>query len=211
MALLQGNVVGTGLPNLSAGAQNISAGMDRQSALLVSELNGRYSGLSRAGNLFFAHAIVTASVIYSTAAGTGGPLLYNGLGSGVVVQLLAAGFGVTTAATAAGAVGITGGTGQTVVPTSTTAIDGSGNCFFGGAVSKISAYRVGTVATAGAFLIPIGDVGTGALTVMDGKLQFVDLGGIITFGPGGWASLAASATLTTAVMTMGLLWAEIPV
>lgn len=212
MARMQANVVQSGgLPQLGGGAQDITAAMDAQGGLLVSELNGKYAGLSKAGRLFFAQAIVTAPVIYSTAAGTGGPLLWNPPGSGVNAQLIAASIGVTTVSTVAAAIGITGGTGQNVVPTSTTAIDGSGNCFFGGAAAKVSSFRVGTVATAGAFLIPFGQLHTGALTVDNTGVEWLDLWGAITFGPGSWASVAASATATTTVATIGLIWAENPV
>lgn len=208
MASLQGNV---GLQAQSAGAQGVTAAMDRQGGLLVSALNPKYSALSMSGKLYFAHAIVTAPVIYSTAAGTGGPLLWNPPGSGVNAQLIAAGVGVSTASTVAAALGITGGTGQNLVPSSTTAIDGSGNAFLGGAAAKILSYRVGTVTTAGAFLIPFGAVHTGALTVDIQPISWVDLAGVLTFGPGSWASIAASATASTTVATLSLLWVEHPI
>lgn len=212
MATMQGDVIQTGsLPSLAGGTKNASASFDRQGGLLVSELNGKYSGLSAAGKLFFAHAIVTAPVIYSTAAGTGGPLLWNPPGSGVNAQLIAASVGVTTVTTVAAALGITGGVSQNVAPTSTTTIDGSGNSFFGGATAKVNSYRVGTVASAGTYLIPFGALHTGALTVDNTAIAWVDLCGMLTFGPGGWASIAASATATTTVATLGLMWAELPV
>lgn len=201
----------------STGIQNLptsgiaQAGVDRQGAQFVSELNGRYSALSRAGMLFMAQAIVTAPVIYSTAAGTGGPLLWNPPGSGVVIQPIAVGFGVTTVTTVAAALGLTGGTGQNIAPTSTTAIDGSSPMFLGGAVSKINAYRIGTVATAGAFLLPFANLDTGALTTSFGGMNWIDVGGILTVAPASWCSVAASATASTTVATIGLVWAEIPV
>ena len=212
MALIQGDVLQSGgVPALASGAKNAGLMFDRQNAALVSELNAKYGALSISGRLFFAQAIVTAPVIYSTAAGTGGPLLWNPPGSGVIAQLVAAGLGVTTVTTVAAALGITGGTGQNVVPTSTTAIDGSGNCYFGGAAAKVSSFRVGTVAVAGTFLIPFGQLHTGALTVDNTGIEWFDLWGALSFGPGGWASVAASATATTTVATIGLLWAELPI
>ena len=206
--LLKGDV---GLANQSAGAKSVPVSLDRQSAVHVSELNAKYSALSRAGRLFFAQAIVTAPVIFSTAAGTGGPLLWNPPSSGVDAQLIAAGLGVTTVSTVAAALGITGGTGQNVIPTSTTAIDGSGNMYFGGVGAKVQSYRIGTVTTAGAFLVPFGKVSTGALTVDNTGIHWVDLAGMFTFGPGGWASIAGSATASTTVATLSLIWSELPV
>ena len=212
MARMQGNVVQSGgLPQLGGGVQDITASLDAQGGILVSELHGKYAALSKAGRLFFAQAIVAAPVIYSTAAGTGGPLLWNPPGSGVNAQLIAVGLGVTVVSTVAAALGITGGTGQNVVPTTTTAIDGSGNCYFGGAAAKVSSFRIGTVTTAGAFLIPFGKLSTGALTVDNTGIAWIDLWGVNTFGPGGWASVSVSATATTTAATIGLIWTENPV
>ena len=212
MALLQGDVLQSGgVPALASGSKNAGLIFDRQNAALVSQMNAKYGALSISGKLFFAQAIVTAPVIFSTAAGTGGPLLWNPPGSGVIAQLVAAGLGVTTVSTVAAALGITGGVGQNVVPTTTTAIDGSGNCYFGGAAAKVSSFRIGTVAVAGAFLIPFGKLSTGALTVDNTGIGWIDLLGINSFGPGGWASVAASATATTTVATIGLIWAELPI
>lgn len=212
MAVMQGNVMQVGgVPSLAGGAQNAGAVFDRQNALLVSGLNAKYGALSRSGRLYFAQAIVTAPVIFSTAIGTGGPLLWNPPGSGVDAQLIAVSYGVTVVTTVAAALGITGAADQNVAPTTTTAIDGSGNAFIGGAAAKVSSFRIGTVTTAGAFLIPFAHAHTGALTVDTSGVQFVDLGGLITIKPGSWASVAASATATTLVATIGLVWAELPV
>src|SRR6185369_5697280 len=97
---------------------------------IVSRLHGRYYEQASRGNVFMAQAIVTAPVIYTTAAGTGGPLLWNG-STTVKAALLAVGWGVTTVTTVAAAFGITGGGGQPSAPTSTTAIDGRANLLMG--------------------------------------------------------------------------------
>src|SRR3954468_12104711 len=84
---------------------------------VVSELQGRYHEQAARGNIFMAQAIVTAPVIYSTAAGTGGPLLWNGT-STVKASILAVGWGVSTVSTVGAAIGLTGGGGQTSAPSS---------------------------------------------------------------------------------------------
>lgn len=166
------------------------------------------------GNVFVAQAIVTAPVIWTTAAGTGGPLLYNGsvsgTGRGVTAYLLALSYGLTTAATVAGAVGLTGG--PTTAPTTTTAIDSSA-CLrlnAGSPTPLCSVYRVGTVSAAGTFFLPTGQVGTSALTAEIADDNFISLGGVVEVGPGYFASFAASATLSTAVLQVGLVWLEVP-
>ncbi|MDB6107842.1 MAG: hypothetical protein JWO52_7841 [Gammaproteobacteria bacterium] len=162
------------------------------------------------GNIFAAYAIDTSPVIFSTAAGTGGPLLWNSPTSGVNAYLLALSFGLTVADTVAGAIGITGNTGQSVVPTSTTAIDSVANLFIGAAAPKCNTYRLGTPAAAGSFFLPVGMVLTGAITTICTDDNWIDLGGAVVVPPGAWASLAAAATLTSAVLQVGLIWAEVP-
>jgi len=159
--------------------------------------------------LYVAQAIVTAPVIFSTAAGTGGPLLWNG-SVNVNARLIAVGFAVTTASTAAGALGLTGAVGQTAAPGSTTAIDSTANLFIGGVKSSCTAYRVGTPTNAGTFFFPLAQITTGALTVSESTMSWTPLNRMITVPPGGWVSLAGSATLSTAVIQCGLIWEEVP-
>lgn len=177
--------------------------------VVVSELHGRYYENAYRGNIFMAQAIVTAPVIYSTAGGTGGPLLWNGT-STVNAEILAVGWGVSTVSTVAAAIGLTGGAGQTSAPSSTTAIDGRSSTLMGGPTSACTPYRVGTVTTAGTFLIPFGQLNTGALTTTPGQMNWVDLGGMIVVPQFGWVSVAASATASTTVMTATLIWVETP-
>jgi hypothetical protein len=178
---------------------------------VVTELHGRYYEQAYRGNLYIAQAIVTAPVIYTASAGTGGPLIWNPPTSGVNVALLAVSIGITVVSTVAAALGITGNVGQTVAPTSTTAIDGNTNAIIGTATPKSRAYRVGTVVNNGTFLLPVADLHTGALTTDTGSTRWVDLGGVVVIPPGGWGGIAASATATTTVAQIGLVYEEVPV
>lgn len=203
---LVGTPVGTGY---SDGATP-SARVGKTGEQVVSELHGRYYEQASRGNIFMAQAIVTAPVIYSTAGGTGGPLLWNGT-STVKASILAVGWGVSTVSTVAAAIGLTGGSGQVAAPSSTTAIDGRTSSLMGGPTSACTPYRVGTVSTAGTFLMPFGQLNTGALTTTPGQMNWVDLGGFIVVPQYGWVSVAASATASTTVVTACLIWAETPV
>jgi hypothetical protein len=207
MPSIQGNV---GLQNLSSGAAGVTASVDRTGSLLASEAMGRYANLALAGKLFMAQAIVTAPVIYTTAAGTGGPLLWNNPSSGINAHIIGVSFGITVVTTVAAVLGLTWGTGQTSAPTTTTAIDGRSNMLVGGAASNCTPYRIGTVANAGASLLPFANLHTGALTVDSLGVGYVDIGGAVIVPPGGWASIAASATASTTVGTFGLIYAELP-
>lgn len=168
------------------------------------------------GNVYAAYAVVTAPVIWSTAAGTGGPLLYNGSTqasgntTGVTAYILSASFGLSTASTASGALGLTGG--ATTAPTATTAITAVQNLSLvsGATPPQCTAYLKGTVSAAGLFFLPFGHVHTGAVTLDTDDDNFIHLGGLCSVSPGYFASVAASATLTAAVISIGITWIEIP-
>lgn len=182
----------------------------RSGEAVVSDLNGRYYEHAVRGNLFMAHAIVTAPVIYTTAAGTGGPLLWNGTSNKNAV-ILAVGIGITVVTTVAAAIGLTGNTGQTSAPGSTTAIDSRTSGLIGGAASACTPYRIGTPTNAGGFFFPLSHLHTGALTVDNVGMGWIDIGGAIVVPPNAWVSIAASATASTTVAQFGLMWAEVPV
>lgn len=203
------NKIITGPQTLGDSAVTTARG-GRTGEQLVSELQGRYYENAVRGNLFQAHAIVTAPVIYTTAAGTGGPLLWNNTTTHNAV-LLALSMSSSVVTTVAAGIGITGNSGQTAVPASTTAIDSNRNLLIGGAATRMNLYRVGTPSSAGNFFFPLWQVHTGALTVDTTGTQWVDLGGCIVVPPFGWASVAASATASTLVANFGLIYAEVPI
>lgn len=176
---------------------------------IVGDAHGRYFEASSRGKLFIAHAIVTAPVIYTTGAGTGGPMVWNG-SSNVNVNLIAMGVLVTTATSVAGGLGITGGPGQPAAPTSTTAIDSRGCLKISADVSNSTPYRLGTPTAAGTFFMPVANVGT-TNVVTNGGVQWYDLGGLVTIPPQCWASVAANATLTSGVFQIGLVYEEVPI
>ena len=184
--------------------------VDRQGAQLHTPLHARYYEQARRGRLFWARAVVTAPVIWSTAAATGGPLLYNGTStaSGVNAVLLGFGVGITTASGVAGAIGIA--TGVTTAPGSTTAIDSTTSGLVGGTASQCSTYRIGTPSAAATQFIPFGEIHTGAVSVHSVQQNWFDLGGGFIIPPGSFASVSPSATLTSAVVQVSLLWEEVP-
>lgn len=180
----------------------------RNAESIVQDLHGRYSETSRLGHLFVAHATLTAPVIFSTAAGTGGPLIWNG-STAYNVNILKIGYSVSVVSTVAGSLGLTGGTGQTSAPSSTTAIDGSRCTLLGGAASNATSYRIGTVTNAGNFFIPFAYMHTGALTTSSNGIAWLDTEGILTVPPGSWVSVAGSATLTQLQVLVAVVWEEI--
>lgn len=173
-----------------------------------------YYKLTRGGQVFFANATVTSPVTYATAAGMGGPLLWNnsgptggGTGPRVMAVLLAVGVGWTTAPGSSGTLGIT--TGQTAAPTSTTAIDGVSPANQGTQNARqCSVFRVGTVTNAGTSFIATHAISTAATPVVP---TIIPLDGLIQVPPGCWASICAGhVALTTMVGDLTLVWAEVP-
>lgn len=197
-------------PSTPANGATVPARGGRGGEQIISNLHARYYELVQEGRVFGAHSIITAPVIYSTAAGTGGPLIWNGSQDKNVV-LLRAGLGLTTASAVSAALGITGNSGQTSAPGTTTAITTRWNAKIGGSASAATPYNVGTVTNAGAFFMPFARLHTGAVTTDTDGSVWVDLDGLIVVPPNCWASIAASATATSAVMSATLIWAEVPI
>lgn len=182
--------------------------------LSIGTQGASYYDWARKGRIYTAFASVTSPVIYSTAAATGGPLLWNGSfvsGSAVNAVILAVGVGLTTASGAASAIGLTGNSGQVAAPSSTTTIDAVANTFIGGGFTpSCNTYRIGTVTNAGNFFMPTHSLDTGAITTLATGMSWVDIGGIFIVPPGSWCAVAAAATATSAVCKIGLIWVEIP-
>lgn len=168
-----------------------------------------YGDTAFAKRCFSAYALdVTAPVIWSTAAGTGGPLVWNNTVN-VHLRLIKVGFSVTVASTVAGALGIA--TGVTTLPSSTTAIDATGNLYAGGPKSGATAYRIGTVSTAASNFFPIAQITTAALTTSRDSMNWIDINRLVVIPPTYFMSLAGSATLSTTKLSACLIWEEIPV
>ena len=180
--------------------------------LIVSELNGKYYEAAYRGNVYWAKAIVTAPVIFSTAAGTGGPLLWNS-STAYNLVLLKMTVGITTVSTVAGSLGIA--TGLSTIPGTLTAIDSLFNAKNPGvlltATANAQVSRVGTPTAAATNFIPCFSINTGALTVAAGLQLSYEFDGSIIVPPGSFVSPAGSATLTTLVANIGLCWMEVPV
>lgn len=179
----------------------------------ISQILPKYSTLVKSGKVFYTSAIVTAPVIFSTAAQLG-PMLWNRPGSGVDAHILALSVGSPTTqwtGTIAGSIGIATNTQPTapVTPTAITAV----NAYAGGGPSQM-----GYIGGPGTVLIlpvpifyPVLAVSGGAITtpVIAGP-SYADVAGAIVVNPGFVGYVSTSATLTSGVITLGLLWAELP-
>jgi len=176
-----------------------------------------YYDWAKQGRIYCAFASITAPVIYSTAAGTGGPLLWNNSmangGTPVNAVILAVSADLTVASTVASTLGLTGNSGQVNAPGTTTAITAKACTNIGGpySVPACNVYNIGTPTNAGNFFMPTHTLDTGALTTGSILPAWVDIGGLFIASPGDWISVAASVTASTAVCKVGLVWVEIPI
>jgi hypothetical protein len=178
--------------------------------LIFSEVMGRYATLAKAQKLFYASVSVTAPVIYSTAAQLG-PMIWNRPGSGLDAHILAVLVSQpSTAYTVAGSIGW-GANLQPTAPTTPTAITPT-NCYAGGPASGMGAVNsVGTVLVLPVpTFLPLIAVNTGAISVTAIATSWMDVGGSVIVGPGTVGYVCGSATLSTGVAIIGLVWAELP-
>lgn len=179
--------------------------------LLVSAVTGKYSTLVKAGRVFYTSAIITAPVIFSTAAQLG-PMIWNRPGSGLDAHILGVSVSSpTVATTVAGAISYASNT-QPTVPTTATALT-TMNAYAGGGSSQMAGvYSTATILVAPTNVpFPLVGVNTGAITT--GVLasgSFADVEGAFQIGPGNVGYICGNATLTAGVFTIGLLWAELP-
>ena len=178
--------------------------------VLLSELVGKYATLVKMQKVFYTSAIITAPVIFSTAAQLG-PQIWNRPASGVDAHILGIGVGSpTTATTVAGAIGYASNV-QPTAPTTPTAITAV-NAYAGGGPSAMGA--VNSTATVIILPVPIFmpliGVNTGAVTTGAISMSWADVGGLFIVGPGNVGYVCSSATLSSGVFTIGLVWAELP-
>lgn len=179
---------------------------------MVSELNARYYENAYRGRIYTCTAFVATPVIFSTAAGTGGPVLWNPPGSGVNIVLLKVGYGTTVAGGTACAIGVTGAGGQVLAPTATSAIDVAvKNMLVGGPVSQIVAYEIGTPINAGTFFMTYGSISTAAVSVNLGTPTWADFEGSIIAGPSKWLSCGSVTATSTGTFHVSAMWAEVPI
>lgn len=177
----------------------------------VSEVMGKYATMVKSGRVFYTSAIITAPVIFSTAAQLG-PMLWNKGGSSVDAHILGVAVSSpTTASTVAGAISYASNV-QATVPTTATALtvmnaySGAGPSAMGGVFSTATILVAPTNVP-----YPLVAVNTGAITTGSLTQCFIDVGGAFIVAPGNIGYICGNATLTAGVFTIGLLWAELPV
>ena len=168
------------------------------------------------GTIYSAYSVVTTPSLY-TAAAVNGFVLWNGSNVGaaqkVNAYILFVSYGLSVASAVAGSLLLSGTITQPAAPTSTTGITAVGNMRVGGQAPQCTPYNAGTVAVAAGATSPlfiIGMVHTGALTVDTTDANPLYLDGAMEVQPGNTAIIAGSVALTSAVLQVNVVWAEVP-
>ena len=188
--------------------------------LSLSSFVGRYGTLVKSQKVFYTSVIITTPVVFTTA-GQLGPLIWNKPGSGLDAHILALTVGQPTATSVvSGAIGYASAV-QATQPTlgGTSGPIVAANAYAGGGPSQMAAIlsgSTGNVVTVNVLPAPIfwpvvSFTGLAAVTAaLSTGNTFIDVGGSLIIGPGNVGYVTVSATLTSAVLLLGVMWAELP-
>jgi hypothetical protein len=194
-------------PQTASDNSTVTARGTKDGALVFGQLHTRYFEQTVRKNVFVASATITAATIY-TGANVGGPFIWNNTNS-INVAILGIGCAITTASGATGAIGFTGNNGQTAAPTATSAIGTRSSGLIGAATSQSTPYSFASATNVGSFFFPVFSIETGATSTIPASMAWVDIGGLIICPPNAWIAVAASATLTSSVLQIGIMYEEV--
>lgn len=197
----------TGPLTQTDGAGDQSLRQSRMGSLVVTNAHGTYFEAASRRNIFRAHATISGILAYNLTT-IGGPVIWNSGPNNVVI--IGLGYALTSAAFSSGAIGLTGAGGQYSAPSASGPTVSSGNCYIGGQLPSANAYATATVVNTGTFLLPFGQIHSGALTVDTSQANWVEFGGMVVVPPGTWISPAASTTIPNVILQIGVVWEEVP-
>ena len=199
-------------PSKAFPAQQAGAPTGVVGDLLFSEVMPRYATLVKQQKVFYTSAVITSMTSFVTAANTG-PQLWNKPGSGIDAHILAICCANATTAAAASACGAIGwaSNAQTTAPVSPTPI-AAVNAYAGGGPSSLGAVSsAGTVSILPVpIFLPLIALNQAAVSINLATPNWLDLGGALIVGPGTVGYVCGSAVLTTLVIHVGIVWAELP-
>lgn len=207
MATIQGQ---TG-PQVLQDGVNTTARQGRTGELNTSDAHGRYQEAVYRGNVY--NLTLSAGTPTAFNGGAGGtPLLgaYNPSGSGKNLVLLAASFGVTTAASGAGSVVFQIWTGPSAASTGT--LSSPVNQLSMKTGGSIANGIINTAATSSTALTNNFQLGSYYWATAAAALlapTWVDLGGLFVVPPGNLITLGASAAPASTAVSAALIWEEI--
>lgn len=208
MALIQAQVG----PVTSQDGANPNLRQGRVGELIAGDAHGRYNEAVSRGNVYQVSVAAGAATAFTGGAG-GTPFVsvYNPVGSGKNISILAVGVGIHASASGAGVVAFyfyggpsAANTGTLTTPTNMLTLQ------TGGSIAKASSNAATTSTTAVSLLLPVASYYWATAAAAFANPSMFDIAGSIVCAPGNLVAFGASAALTSATYDVALLWEEIP-
>lgn len=193
-----------GPQTLGDGATSGPLRQDKSGAVVLQQLHGRYFEQGYRQNIFSAANQAAQAVSVALATAYTGLLLYNPLGSGVILVPNKVKFAQSIADVAPATIGLISGV-QTAAPTGTTVLAVRSSQVGNAKTGAGLAFSVATIATPVWMMALLDAV---AAAAFKSPSVPVDLEGVIQILPGGFLAIGA----LTAVTGLGsIFWEEVPV
>ena len=200
---MQTEITGQVGPQVAQDGANATARQGKSAELIVQELHGRYFEQVYRGNVYSAANQAAQAVSAALATTYTGLLLYNPIGSSVILSLLKVKFALSAAPAAIATIGLISGF-QTAVPTGLTALAVRNNQVGNAQTGVGLAYSAATINTP-VWMQQLEDGFTAA--ALKSPTPPVDLEGSIIIKPGGFVAIGA----LTAITGLGsIMWEEVP-
>lgn len=194
--------VGPSAINAQDGA-NVEFRQGHTGELVMQQLHGRYFETMARGNMFNAANQAAQAVSAGLATTYTGLMLYNPIGSGVMLVLNKHKLALTVAPAASASIGLISGV-QTTAPTGVTTVPVRSNQIGNAKTGAGVAYSAATIATP-VWLTDEVDAFTAA--ALPAPSPIVDLEGAVGILPGGFVAVGALTAVTGLAF---MFWEEVP-
>lgn len=170
---------------------------DRFGAQVVSGLNPRYREQVARGRVYIAHNTAAQAISVALATTYTGLCISNPLGSGRNLSIIGAGYCLSVAPAAIASLHLIGGYSATtnVAHTAALAAPGIQCCLLSSSAQSVAKADTQATITNPGYLFPL-QGGFTAAALPSSPFQWVDIGGLIEVGPGGWVAIGALTAVT---------------
>jgi hypothetical protein len=204
------------LPTASIASGSGAIGMGKQTDAWVSEVHGKWYTQAVNGNVFHGSTLVAGTIIPISTATAATFALYNPLGSGVNLELIAYELGISVVTVIATPIGLGFSSsvgGAVAVPTSPTSLTVRNGLLGAGKAPQAQLYSVATVVATTYFKTLFNFTATNATAGNGlGPASYkYDFDGTLLMPPGTLIQTCGLVAPSTSASTQGFTWAEIPI
>ena len=204
------------LPTASVATGSQPVGLGKQTDLWVSETHGKWYTQAVNGNVFHGSTLVAGTIIPISTATAATFVLYNPLGSGVNLELIAYELGISVVTVIASPIGLGFSSsvgGSVAVPTSVTTLTPRNGLLGAGKSPQAQLYSVATVVATTYFKTLFNFTATNATAgnSLGPALYHYDFDGSLILPPGTLVQTCGLVAPSTSASTQGFVWAEVPV